>query len=381
MRTRPPPDPTRLTDGARALALVLPLVLASACGDLKVGQDVDGGSDAGAQPPPSDGGGADAGLDVRVDALATGRSRVGARSTAGFKPWRGGLAVRGDRVYWVESGAQPGLYGVPVEPCASPATCAERLAPLTRPSAFATSQDHAVVADVTTIKRFAFADAASGKSETVASHTEEIVNLATEAGAGPAKVFWTAGTDGAIRFTTVGGTTSTPIHSNGTPVATAVAAGRLFWAGVDLSGQTGALQSIGTNGTGAREVSRFQGGLSAMGGNGTYLYYAKGLPSEIHRVTVSSGRDETLDREALGVTDFALDDTYATWTEPGDAPDYANGRVRRIAHDSTTPEVLAVSVPLPVAVAVDGARVVVASAGTRAAAYADGKILRLTLTR
>lgn len=366
----------------RVRRFVAGLFVLGGCADLKEGVDPSQiTSDGGASPvvvndaATKDAGGA---LTVTVDTLATGRSRLGARSTAGFKPWRSGIAVRQDRVFWVESGTAPGFYAVPAAPCADPSTCAERLATFTRPSAFAVSQDHAVVADVNVIKRFAFADA---KMETVASNTEEVVNLATEVVAGTTKVFWTADTNQAIRFTTLGGTTSTPINSNGTPVAFGIGGGRLYWAGVDISGQLGALQSIGTNGQGAREVSRFSGGFSTMGGNGTYLYYGKGLPAEIHRITVASGRDETVDREAFGVTDFAIDDTYAYWTEPGEAPNFSNGRVRRVAHDATKAEELAVSVPFPVAIAVERNRVFVASAGTRAATYADGKILRLTVEK
>lgn len=360
--------------------VVVTLGAVGACADLKEGVDpAQITSDGGTAPVTvSDGGPKDAGgeLVVSVETLASGRSRVGARSTAGFKAWRGGIAVRQDRVFWVESGTQPGLYAASSTPCADPATCSERLATFARPSAFAVSQDHMVVADVTVIKRFSFADP---QPETVASGTAEVVNLATEVIGASAKVFWTSGTDSAIRFTAVGGTTSTPINSNGTPVGMALAGPRLFWVGVDISGQAGALQSIGTDGKGAREVSRFSSGFSAMGGNGTYLYYAKGLPAEIHRITLSSGRDEAVDRDAFGATDFAIDETYAYWTEPGDAPDYANGRVRRIAHDSSKAQGVGVSIPFPVALAVSGSRVFVASAGTSAKSFADGKILKLTI--
>jgi hypothetical protein len=81
----------------------------------------------------------------------------------------------------------------------------------------------------------------------------------------------------------------------------------------------------------------------------------------------------------LLVAGFAVDDSYAYWTEAGDAPDFRNGVVRRVAHDSKTPETLAVSIARPVALAVSGKLVFVASAGTSAASYADGSILRLTL--
>lgn len=358
---------------------VLPLLLLFfACADLKEGADTDKVSSEGGTAPivTKDGGGPDGGIVVQVDTLATGRNRVGSRSPAGYRPWRAGIAVRSGRVLWVESGTAPGLYSVASEPCATPATCAEKEQSFTRPSAFAVSATHLVVADVNVIKRIPFADPKA--SETVASHTGEVVNLATEEGG--AKVFWTAGTEQPIRFTTVGGTTSSPVSSNGTPVSMAVAGGRLFWVGVDISGQSGAMQSIGTNGSGGREVSRFANGFSTMGGNGTYLYYAKSVPAEIHRYTVASGKDELVDRDAFGATDFAVDDSFAYWTEPGESPDYANGRVRRVAHDSKVAEEVAVAIPYPVALAVEGNHVYVASAGTTKSTFGDGKILKLTIS-
>jgi hypothetical protein len=139
------------------------------------------------------------------------------------------------------------------------------------------------------------------------------------------------------------------------------------------------MQSVGTNGTGAREVNRFSAGFHTMRGNATYLYYGKDDPGSIHRITLSNDRDEVVDKDALGVTDFALDDTYAYWVEPGDG-DLTNGRVRRVAHDSKRAETLAVGIPFPVAIAIAGKTVFVASAGTKGATYGDGKILRLSLS-
>ncbi|MDB4937238.1 MAG: hypothetical protein JWP87_4210 [Labilithrix sp.] len=365
--------------------LVLPallgvLAIASAgCGDLKnanasgdggAGDFFEGGVD------PADGGGPgdlDGSLKVTVDTLVTGRSRIGARSTAGYRPWRSGLVASGDDVYWVESGTAPGLYKASgVQPCTG-ASCVEKIATFTRPSAFTASATHVYVADTIAIKRIAFAG--THALETVVSHNEEIVNLATAG----TKVFWTADTDPAMRSTVIGGTTSTPINSNGTPVATAVSGDRLFWAGVDISGQIGAMQSVGTNGTGAREVNRFSDGFHTMRGNATYLYYGKDSPGSIHRITLANDRDEVVDKDALGVTDFAIDDAYAYWVEPGDG-DLTNGRVRRVAHDSKTAETLAVGIPFPVAIAISGNSVYVGSAGTKSAAYADGKILRLSVS-
>jgi hypothetical protein len=368
-------------------AVLLPTLLgalslvATACGDLK---NASPSGDAGPVDPteagtdPGDGGPAgdapDGSLKVTVEALVTGRNRPGARSTAGYRPWRSGIAVDGDGlyVYWVESGTAPGLYrSSAISPCTVD-FCVERIATFTRPSAFTASATHVYVADTTAIKRFSFAGAHT--AENVVSHNEEIVNLATAG----TRVFWTAGTDPAMRATVIGGTTSTPINSNGTPVATAVAGDRLFWAGVDISGQLGAMQSVGTNGSGAREVNRFSEGFHTMRGNGTYLYYGKGSPGSIHRITLANDRDEVVDTDALGVTDFAIDDTHAYWVEPGDG-DLTNGRVRRVAHDSKTAETLAVGIPFPVAIAVFGLNAYVASAGTKAASYADGKILRISI--
>ena len=39
--------------------------------------------------------------------LVSGRSRLGARSSAGYRPWKSGIAEHDGRVYWVESGATP----------------------------------------------------------------------------------------------------------------------------------------------------------------------------------------------------------------------------------------------------------------------------------
>lgn len=354
-------------------SIVFALVAGAGCGDLKeapAAEDAGAGVD-GATPPGADGGG---GVSVTARVLVSGRSRLGARSSAGFRPWRTGLAVHDGRVYWVESGASPGLYSASADtPCEDP-SCVEQVADLVRPSAFTATDAAVVVADATVVERIAFGS--SSPAKIASSAGEDVVNLA----AADATVFWTSGTDPAIRLT-AGGTTSTPISSNGTPVGMAVAGDRVFWAGVDISGQLGALQSMQTSGKGAREVSRFSGGFWAMGGTTRYLYWAEDRPANVHRLTVSSGRDEIVDRDAMGVTDFAFDDAYAYWVEPGDAPDYANGRVRRVAHDGKDAETLAVSVAHPVAVAVSGDAVFVAAAGTSDKSWADGAILELTLGR
>lgn len=83
-------------------------------------------------------------------------------------------------------------------------------------------------------------------------------------------------------------------------------------------------------------------------------------------------------REALGVTDIALDDRFAYWSEPGNG-DFGNGRVRRIGHDATEAQSVAVSIAHPVALAASGNAVYVASGGTQDKAFADGAIVRLTI--
>lgn len=355
------------------------LLLASfvffACGELKEAPtSAPAGEDAAGPASPSSSSQEGGAPSVTVETLVSNRSRLGARSSAGFRPWKSGIAVHDGRVYWVESGGAPGIYAASIDaPCAS-TSCVDKLATLTRPSAFDATSTHLYVADTTIIKRVAFA---GGSPEPIAKSTaDDVVNLA----AGTSSVFWTSGTDSAVHRTAPSsGTTSTPIYSNGTPVGMAVAGDRTFWAGVDISGLLGALQSIKTSGEGAREVSRFSGGFHAMKGDGTYLYYAEDQPAAIHRLTVATSRDEVVDRDALGVTDFAFDDTYAYWTEPGDAPDYANGRVRRVSHDGKDVQTLAVSIARPVAIAVSGKTVLVAAAGSAAESWADGAILRLTV--
>lgn len=309
---------------------------------------------------------------IVVEELVTGRSHLGARSREGFRPWRSGLAVHGGSLFWVEGGTEPGIYSAPVT-CKS-ASCVSKVAGLTRPSAFTATDTAIYVADTLLLKRLAFA--AGSKVETVASSTtKEIVNVAVAGN----DVFWTAGVEGAIRWTKPGGTTSTPIFSNGTPVAMAVAGSKVFWGGVDISGLDGLLQVMNTDGTSARGVRPVAGGFHVMRGNDTYLYYASGLPAKIHRLTLATGNVEVVAEDALGVADFAIDAKHAYWVEPGDGPDFLNGQVRRVAHDSADPETLAVSVKRPIAIAIAPKRVYVASAGTAAADWADGKILEITL--
>jgi hypothetical protein len=301
----------------------------------------------------------------------SGRSRLGARATAGFGAWGGGLAVKGDQIFWVESGTSPGLYSAKTTACAP--SCVASLATFTRPSAFQATATDLYVADVTRILRFPYA---ASSAAPLASSTEEIVNLATDGN----NVFWTQGTNSAIEMTAPNGTTTKPIYSNGTPIAMAIAGDTAFWTGVDISGLLGAIQGIKTNGTGAYELERFGNGFDTMRGNATFLFYAKDSPATIRRRTLSSGHEDTVGTDGSFVADFAIDGTYAYWVEIGDAPDYLNGRVRRVAHDSVTPETLAVSIPRPVAIAVAGNTVFVASAGAKSKSYADGQILKLSIT-
>jgi len=345
------------------------------CAELKTAGAPQGGNEGGTGPGivlgTEPGVPNDEALQVTVAEIATARSRLGARSPAGYRPWRTGIAVHGDRVYWVESGKTPGLYSAPATGCAG-ASCVEKHMGLTRPAAFSATATHLFVADTTVLKRFAFE---GGATQSLANATEEIVNLA----AGSSGAFWTEDAEASVLRTSSAGSTSKMANSNGAPVGIAIAGDRVYWAGVDMAGQLGAMQSVGVDGSGGREVSRFSNGFHVMTGNETYLFYAEGRPTSIHRVTVETGRDEVIERDALGVSDLAVDDTYLYWAEPGDGPDYRNGQVRRVAHASKTAETLAVSLPFPVAVAVSGKAVFVASAGTSDASFDDGKILKLDI--
>lgn len=332
-------------------------------------------AEAGAAPPYSDptptfdGG-------VTVDTLLSGRSRIGAfYSEAGSMwAWRTGLVANGSALYWVEGGTEPGVYSAPLT-CTSNA-CVKKLATIAAPTAFAATETHVYVADKTAIKRYAFA---TGNGENVAGATKDIINLAgANLDGGVTNIFWTAGTDPAIEMTTFGKGTSVPISSNGTPIRMAAASDRVFWGGVDITGVNSALQSIRVDGTGVRADQPFSGGFSAMGGNGTYLYYATASPGVVHRYTVSSRHDEILEGQSYDVTDFAFDEAYAYWVEGGDG-DFLNGRVRRVAHTSTKPETLADAMPLPVAITLSGGTLYVASAGTKAKSYADGAIVRVRI--
>ena len=347
------------------------LVCCCACGALtpRGGNDAGGSIDSGT-PGFDAGETSDAGLTgtIQVTPLYTARSRLGARSLAGFRPWRGGLAVVGDWLYWVESGTSPGLYRAPTAGCGG--SCVEQVATLVRPSAFSSTTDSVLVSDVAVLKRY-FPD---GGIQPVATGSTELANLTTDGTA----AFWTTESSPVMK-TPFGGASTTIINSNGTPVGMTIAGTRVYWAGVDISGLLGALQSIGTNGSGAREESRFGSGFENLGGNATYLYYARDSPAQVLRLTLSSGMLEVVATNCSGVRDFAINATHAYWVEQGTAPDYANGRLRRVSHESTMPETMAQAVAHPVGVALQGRIAFVAAAGSPAASYADGAILKVTL--
>lgn len=366
-----------MTRTPRLGSFVLSALLSFGCSELRDGQEDPAGNqqpsatstDGGTPLLPVDPGG----LKVTVESIADGRTRLGASSGAGFRPWRTGIATAGDRVYWVETGAAPGVYSAPIAGCADAKACGEKLVALTRAASFVATSKAMYVADTNALKRVGY----DGTVSPVASASADIVNVATD----DTRAFWTFDTDQDLRATSIGTASSSSVivHSNGTPVGMAVAGTKVFWVGVDISGQVAAIQSIGTDGKGAREVSRFTGGFSAMGGNAQYLYFAEGSPAKVHRLTLSTGRDVVVARDALGVTDFALDDAYAYWSEPGDSPDFENGRIRRVAHEATQAESIAEAVVRPVALAVSGKNVLVAAAGTKASGYTNGKILRMHL--
>ncbi|MCC6337298.1 MAG: hypothetical protein IT380_25300 [Myxococcales bacterium] len=325
------------------------------------GGGVGGGSGGGS---PSDGGLTGT---VTVEPLYEGRSRLGARSASGFRPWRGGVAVVGGALTWVESGTASGLYRAPLSGCDGGA-CVERVATLTRPSAFAATATEVLVADVTALRRYSL----DGGAQNVATGASELVTLATDGTA----AFWTT-QSAPINRTPFGGVTSTPINSNGTPWVMTVAGPRVHWVGVDISGLQGGLQSMRTDGSGARADSSFSGGFQTMRGDAAYLYYARDFPSLVFRQTLSNARLEQVANNAQGVKDFALDGTHAWWVEPGD-PDLSSGVLMRVAHESTLAEEVATALPYPVALTVHEGVVYVLCAGTQSASWSDGRILRVS---
>jgi hypothetical protein len=353
--------------------LLLVLSLTCACSPLMpVRQDAgegDGGRSEVSMPGP-DAGPLDAGVptgQVQVDVLLEGRSRLGARSVRGFRPWRGGVAVVGPSLVWVESGTTPGVFRMPIEGCGGPA-CVETIATVTRPSAFAALPDSVLVADVTALRRYII----GGSVTPVATSQSEIVNLTTDG----ASAYWTTESS-AILKTPFGGVTSTLINSNGTPFAMTVSGTRLNWVGVDISGLQAVMQSIGLDGRGAREDRRSGSGFQTMKGDGRFLFFARDTaPSTVVRQTLSNGLLEVVGTNAQGVTDFAIEATRACWTEPGTSA-AANGRVRCVSHESTQAETVAEALPFPVALVAHGGSLYVLAAGTMDQAFGDGRIVRI----
>lgn len=309
---------------------------------------------------------------VSVTKIVEGRSRIGARSEAGFKAWRSGLVATADKVLWVESGATPGLYAAPFTGCAG-AAC-QKVTAITRPAVVAASDTELYFADVKVLKRLVLADLGAAPA-TVVSSADEILGLGLVAGA----VFWTT-ERGAIQRTVLGGTTSTPINSNGTPVSMGSNGSFVYWLGTDISGQQGLLQRIAADGTKPRAIADEAGPLFALAGSPTgHVYFSRGNPAEVRRINLA-GQEEVVASNLARVSDFAFDAEYAYWTEQGAVPDYLAGRVQRVRHDATNVEQIATNIPRPVAIAVRGKDVFVASGGTQAADYADGAILRMTVS-
>lgn len=305
---------------------------------------------------------------VLVDVLVENRERLGARSTAAFRPWRSGIAVVDEQLYWVESGSDAGLYRAPLEGCDAGA-CIERLTGFSRPSVFAATPDSVLVADVSVLRRYL----ADGGVQPIASGSSELVTLGTDG----MVAFWCTGSS-PVNRTPFGGVTSVPINSNGTPYAMTVAGDSVYWVGVDISGLTAAIQAMKLDGTHPHEVSRSGNGFQTMGGNGAYLYYALDNPARVLRLTLSTETLEEVATNAQGVKDFALDGQWAYWVEPGSTT-LGNGRVRRVSHESTTPETVIDSIPYPVGIAVHGGVLYVLSAGTQSSNWTDGRVLRITL--
>jgi hypothetical protein len=308
---------------------------------------------------------------ITVEVLLNGRSRLGARSARGFRPWRGGLAVVQGSVVWVESGTAPGVYRMPLDGCPSGAPgCVQSLATVTRPSVFAALTDSVLVADVTALRRHPL----DGSSPTlVATGSSELTTLSTDG----VSAFWTTENNPVLR-TPLGGVTSTLITSNGTPFAMTVAGDRLHWVGVDISGLQAAMQSIGLDGRGAREDRRSGNGFQTMRGNTRYLVFARDSPpSTVVRQTLSNGQLEVIGQNAQGVSDIAIDDTRTCWTEPGTSS-LANGRVRCVAHDADQPMTVAEALGSPVAIAAHAGALYVLAAGTSTEGFVDGRVVRIS---
>jgi hypothetical protein len=312
-------------------------------------------------PPPSN---------VTVEALASGRNRPGAYSTQGYRPFRSGITILGNEVFWVESGTSPGLYAVAADPASG--SSVRSVLSLTQPTAFAAAGSIAYIGDRTQLKRVTLP---GGKSSVTATLSNDIVAIA----ASENEAYIVDGARDAISKVSSAGVAPF-INSNGAPVAVALSDNRFIWAGVDISGINGVLQGINTDRTNFNEYKRFSSGFSTISASSRYAYYAHTSPPVVHRMAISSGADSKVYEGDSPVAEFAVTDTHAYWVERGSPPGYENGRVLRVAHDSNKVEVLAVSIPSPVAITALGDVAYVASAGQSSMKYANGAILKISIT-
>jgi hypothetical protein len=356
--------------GFCTLALFALPFAGAGCSDLKPLVPPDSEPRADAAVVADGGSGFDAGPTgtVTVESVADDRNRPGAYSTQGYKPFRTGIALFGDELYWVESGTQPGLYALSVT---SPSNV-RKVAPLTQPTSFFATTDTLYVGDRTQLKMLRPPATALA---VIASVQDDIVTLTANANF----ALFTQGAANAISRWSEG-TTAPFINSNGVPVAMAVTGSKVIWGGVDISGLNGVLQGIGLNKSGFLEYKRFSSGFASIAASDVYAYYAHQSPPVVHRIALASGADEKIGEAGSIVPEFSVTATHAYWVERGSAPNYENGRIMRVAHDSTQPEVLAVSIPSPIAIIAQGNTAYVASAGQKTKAYANGKILKVTVT-
>lgn len=290
------------------------------------------------------------------------RDTLGARSGSGDR-WRGGLAAKNGRLFWVENGKAPGLYSATTS-CTA-AECVERVT-LAHAGTFATNGERLAFGDEAT-HELQLMDLAAGTSPTLAAMSTSTIRSVTILGD---NVFWNDGKVLKRTYTEVHVTVSVA-EMREVPDAIAATTNQLvYWAAVDgrQVSCTEASKRLST-------CASFAGKFDAMGAYGEHMYYASKDPGEVYRRTGLMADPIALG--ARGVADFAFDANRVYWVEPGDAPDFANGRLRSARHDSSTSEELARGLPHPVAVAVDGDEVYIACAGTLAKDWTDGQIVRL----
>ncbi|MBX3226474.1 MAG: hypothetical protein KIT84_32565 [Labilithrix sp.] len=295
--------------------------------------------------------------------LLVDRDTLGARAPgAPDRAWRGGLAAKDGRLYWLENGGAPGLYTAPAS-CRA-AGCVERIAGVNA-GVFAASRDVLYFDDVAAreLKSYRFEEGAAITSVAgvSASGIDAVAVDGTDA-------IWINGS--ALKRTTAAGRTTVLANLAVAPIDVGATNGSVFWA--ERKGPT--LSCFLDGNVGPSTCASWKGELGAVRGYAGYMYIASS--GGVYRRTT-----ETLGKTVVvgtrGATDFAFDATYAYWTEPGDAPDFANGRLRRVAHDGDTVEEIARGLPRPVALAIDGGDVYVACAGTKAKDWSDGAIVRV----